>query len=290
MKVSLPRRLIKALDDYSSPRPHTKADFEEASYIQSALLSVEDGFCFMGLAGVAVAVPPALVSTYVNRKTNSRTLGVLSGAATGTAIALGVGAIAGGAGLALGVGGALVGALEGIRGDKSSEVRDAALGGLMATGAWMPGPSKIAAGIGAALGGTRRSKWVQALVGGATGAALGGALGLMGLGAGPLAAAILGGIGGAVGPVVGQRFNQLTRNLASDTAGAVHKLAERFRKTRPSEEAALVVGSFPAQAVHEFAEIAINSDGNLAAIGLGLGLETAAMVHSLLCYKPAKQG
>ncbi|MCA9795126.1 MAG: hypothetical protein KC910_25130 [Candidatus Eremiobacteraeota bacterium] len=280
MKVG--SRLLKALDDYSSPRPNTKADFEEASYIQSALLSVEDGFCFMGVAGVAVALPPALVSTYVNRKTNSRTLGVLSGAATGTAIALAVGAMTGGAGLALGVGGALVGALEGIRGDKASEVRDAALGGLMATGAWMPGPSKIAAGIGAAVGGTRRSKWVQALVGGATGVALGGAIGMMGLGGGPLMAAILGGVGGAVGPVVGQRFNQLTRNLASDMAGAVHRLAGRLRA---SEKTALVVGTFPAQAVHEFAEIAINSDGNLAAIGLGLGLETAAMVHSLLCYK-----
>jgi len=233
----------------------------------------------------------SLASTFTVRHTHSRTAGIVVGALTGAGTAAAMAGFSGTPGIAMAVGGALLGGLMSLRGDRKSQVRDAAGGATMITGLFLPGTIKIAGAVAAGLGASCEKPWQQAAVGAAVGAGLGFALGAAGIApGGPIAAAAISGIGGAVGPFFGPRFSQFFRNLANDSGkvavGGLRKLGVDDSKI--SEKTANSLGAFPAQFGKEAIRSFINSDHSITAVLAGGLMESIELVHIFWNQKGAK--
>lgn len=269
------------LDEYTTPRESTQGDFESHDYKQSLFHSIESGYAFMGLMGISVTAASSLTSTFAVHKTGSRALGAIAGAATGAAAAAAVSTITGGNPIVSAVGGALLGALQSMRGDKASEVRDASGGATMLTGLFLPGTTKIAGALGAGAGAAFEKPAAKIAIGALTAGALGAVLGATGIApGGALFAAGISALGGAVGPFFGPRFSQFFRNLANDCGKGVQKLAQKTgHGDKLSETMANEIGSLPASFTKEGIRGFINSDCKLIPIVVGGLIESIELMY-----------
>ena len=287
-------KAVHWLDEYTKPRQETAGDLEQNSYIQPMFHAVPAGFAFMGMQGIGIAASSSLVATAVSRHTKSRVLTFAAGAASGAAVAAGLGALTGSLGPAAIVGGGLLGAVQAFRGDKAASVRDASGNATLISGLFLPGTSKIAgavaSGIGASLG-TKVSPLTQAAVGAASGAALGLGLSVMGLAPGGMALTIgLSAAAGGLGPLFGPRFSQGFRNLAQDSGAAAVKGLEKLGvpKGKINEDVANGIGSFPSQFLKEGLRGFVNSDFQISGMLVGGAIESLELVE--LFWEQKKRG
>jgi len=281
-------KAIQWLDDYTSPRPNTGGNFKKASYFQAAFQGGSEGFYLMGLPGIAAGASSALTGAFVQNKTGSQVAGLAAGTAVGAALGAGVGALTGLPLQNMALVGGLVGSFQTIRAHGESKIRDSGGNATMVSAFFVPGPAKVAGGIGAAMGARMQSRWSQALVGAATGAALGGALAAVGYAPVSVATAALGSaLAGAVGPFIGPRFSQFFRNLAEDLGNGVSKLLVKTGLVDEPLEAkkANAVGSLPASFIKEGMRGFQLSDGGLAGFVVGGLMETAQQAQIALFSK-----
>lgn len=288
-------KAVKWLDDYTKPRQETAGDLEQNSYIQPMFHAVPAGFAFMGMQGIGIAAGASLAATAVGRHTKSRVLTFAAGAATGAALAAGIGALSAGplAPAAI-VGGGLLGAVQAFRGDKAAKVRDASGNATLISGLFLPGTSKIAgavaSGVGASLGAS--SPWTQAAVGAGTGAALGWGLSAMGMAPGGAALTIgLSALAGGLGPLFGPRFSQGFRNLAQDSGEAAVKGLEKLGvpKGKINEDVAMGIGSFPSQFIKEGLRGFVNSDFQISGMLVGGAVESLELIELFWEQKKGKK-
>lgn len=281
-------KAIQWLDDYTSPRPHTGGNFKQASYFQAAFQGGSEGFYLMGLPGIAAGASSAMTGAFVQNKTGSQLAGLAAGTAVGAALGAGVGALTGLPLQNLALVGGLVGSFQTLRAHGESKIRDSGGNATMISAFFVPGPAKVAGGIGAAMGARMQSPWAQALVGAASGAALGGALAAVGYAPVSVATAALGSaLAGAVGPFIGPRFSQFFRNLAEDLGNGVSKLLVKTGLIDQPLEAkqANAVGSLPASFIKEGMRGFQMSDGGLAGFVVGGLMETAQQAQIALFSK-----
>ena len=240
--------------------------------------------------GIGIAASSSLVATAVGRHTKSRPLTLAAGAASGAAVAAGLGALSGSLGPAVIVGGGLLGAVQAFRGDRAASVRDASGNATLISGLFLPGTSKIAgavaSGIGASLG-TKVSPLTQAAVG----AALGLGLSVMGLAPGGMALTIgLSAAAGGLGPLFGPRCSQGFRNMAQDSGAAAVKGLEKLGvpKGKINEDVANGIGSFPSQFLKEGLRGFVNSDFQISGMLVGGAIESLELVE--LFWEQKKRG
>jgi len=125
------------------------------------------------------------------------------------------------------VSGALLGAFQTLGSGRLATVRDSSDGGAMLAGLLMRGPSKVAAGIAAAIA----ARWIdgvhpakEAALAAGLGVAMG--VGLSAIGFSPLstlASAVACGAAAGGGVVIGPRFSQLVRNLGKDAGTGIER-------------------------------------------------------------------
>lgn len=286
-------KAIKWLDDYTSPRENTGGNFKKASYFQAAFQGGTEGFYLLGPAGIAAGAGSAVTGAFVQNKTNSQILGLAAGTTVGAALGAGVGFMAGAPLLGAAVVGGLVGSFQTIRAHGESKVRDSGGNATMVSALFVPGPAKVAGGIGASMGARMESKAAKALVGAATGAALGAGLAAVGFAPVAIATAAIGsGLAGAVGPFIGPRFSQFFRNLAEDCGKATSKLLEKVGIIeKPLEDkTASAVGSLPAAFIKEGMRGFQMSDGGLWGFVIGGLMETVQQAHIALFSKKESEG
>ena len=265
-------KAIRWLDDYTKPRADTAGNFKQASYFQAAFQGGSEGFYLMGPAGIAAGGASALTGAFVQNKTGSQVAGLAAGTAVGAGLGAAVGALTGMPLFGAAMVGGLVGSFQTIRAHGESKIRDSGGNATMISAFFVPGPAKVAGGIGAAMGARMESKWAQALVGAASGAALGGALAAIGYAPVSIATAALGSaLAGAAGPFIGPRFSQFFRNLAQDAGrGISHLLVKTGIMDKPMDDKkAGVLGSVPAAFLKEGMRGFQLSDGGLSGFVIG---------------------
>lgn len=276
------RKGVRWLDEYTSPRPGTEGSFKKASYFQAVFQGGTEGFYLMGPLGVVAGAGSAVTGSAVVNKTNSRVLGVLSGAAVGAGLAAATAAITGLPLPQTMMLGGLLGSFQTIRSDGLSKVRDSGGNATMISAFFVPGPAKMAGGIGAAAGARFKSPAAQALVGAATGAAVGAGLAAIGFAPVSVAMAAVGsGVAGAVGPFIGPRFSQFFRNLAEDLGDGLTKVAQKVGlvKEEVPDKVANAVGAVPAAFIKEGLRGFQMSDGGLAGFVVGGIMESIQQAH-----------
>lgn len=279
---------IRWLDDYTSPRPHTAGNFAKASYFQSALQGGTEGFYLLGLPGVLTGAGSAMLGVCLDRATRGRKwVSIPAGAVAGAAGSAAVAALVGGPmGIpAAAIAGGLLGAFQTFRADARSAVRDAGGNATMISAAFLPGPAKMAGGLGAAVGAQLKSRPLKALVGAATGAALGAGLAAVGFAPVGVATAAAGSaLAGALGPFVGPRFSQFFRNLSEDLGKGAEKLAHRLGWTHGNldEKVRNAAGSVPSSFVKEGLRGFLFSDGSPVSFLLGGVMESLQQAHIML--------
>lgn len=283
---------IDAVDKYTSPRPDTEGSFEKASYFQACFTGMTEGMYIMGAPGLVVGAVPAGIGVAVNNKTGKPFLGVLAGIASGAALGAAAGALtanpAGVVGMA--VTGGILGAMETYRGDANGRTRDSAGNANMVSALFVPGPAKMAGGIGAATGSKVKGKFKQAAVGATVAGVLGGTLAAVGFAPVSIPIAVAGcAMAGAVGPSMGPRFSQLFRNLASDIGKGVKKLGKKlgfFKKDDAKEKRTQnAIGSIPAAFLKESLRGFALSDGNIPKMLLGGVTESLEQIHIFIKQK-----
>jgi hypothetical protein len=279
---------IGAVDEYTKPRESTGGDFKKGSYFQAGFNSVIEGFYMMGAPGVAIAVPPSLIGTAVTNKTGSTAAGVAAGAASGLVLGFAIGTATGGpaAGVPMGITGGLMGAMQTLRGDASAETRDAGGGARMLAAPFMPGISKVGAGIGASVGSKMDSTAGKILVGGVTAALIGGSLAAIGFAPVSVPVAVAASFAaGAAGPEFGNRFSQLFRNLSNDFGDAIEKGAQKtgLFEDGMGERLKNAVGTVPSSLIKEGVTSFLLSDGSdVGKMVLGGTLESAKQIHMFM--------
>lgn len=285
-------KAIQWLDDYTSPRSDTAGNFKQASYFQAAFQGGSEGFYLMGLPGIAAGASSALTGAFVQNKTGSELAGLAAGTSVGAALGAGVGALTGIPLFGATMVGALVGSFQTIRAHGEAKIRDSGGNATMISAFFVPGPAKVAGGIGAAMGARMESKWAQAVVGGLSGAALGGALAAIGYAPVSVATAALGSaLAGAAGPFVGPRFSQFFRNLAQDAGTGISKLLHKTGMVKEPVEAkaANAIGSVPAAFLKEGMRGFQLSDGGLAGFVVGGLMESAQQAQIALFSKKEEE-
>lgn len=292
-KSGLIGRAIQWLDDYTSPRENTGGNFKQASYFQAAFQGGSEGFYLMGLPGIAAGASSALTGAFVQNKTGSELAGLAAGTSVGAALGAAVGHVTGVPLFGATMVGALVGSFQTIRAHGESKIRDSGGNATMVSAFFIPGPAKVAGGIGAAMGARMDNKVHQALVGAATGAALGAGLAAIGYAPVSVATAAIGsGLAGAVGPFIGPRFSQFFRNLADDIGTGVSKLLVKTGVLdKPLEDkTANAVGSVPAAFIKEGMRGFQLSDGGLMGFVVGGLMESAQQAQIALFSKKESEG
>lgn len=279
------KKAIKWLDDYTKPREGTSGNFKEANYFQATFQGATEGFYLLGPAGVVAGAGAALTGSFVQNKTKSQVLGVLSGTATGAALGAAVGALTGNPLANAAIVGGILGGFQTIRSHGLSEVRDSGGNATMVSAFFIPGPAKVAGGFGAAAGARMESPAAKALVGAAVGAATG--AGLAAIGFAPVSvttAAIGSGVAGAIGPFFGPRFSQFFRNLAEDAGKGLVWVGEKVGlvKNEPSENVSNAAGAVPAAFIKEGLRGFMYSDGGLAGFIIGGAMESIQQAHIML--------
>jgi hypothetical protein len=285
-------KAIKWLDEYTSPREHTGGNFKEASYFQAAFQGGSEGFYLMGLPGIVAGAGSAMTGAFVQNTTDNQWLGLAAGTTMGAALGAGVGALTGVPLFHASMLGGLVGSFQTIRAHGESKIRDSGGNATMVSAFFVPGPAKVAGGIGASFGARMESPLQQALVGGATGAALGAGLAAVGYAPVSIATAAIGsGLAGAVGPFIGPRFSQFFRNLAADigkgTSALLHKTGLIDKPL--NEKTQSVAGALPAAFLKEGMRGFQLSDGGLSGFVIGGLMEGAQQAHIAFFSKPEEE-
>lgn len=293
------KKVLHAIDEYTSPRESTAGNFEKPSYFQACVQAGVEGFYMEGPIGIVAGALSSAAGVFGEDKTGSFKKGILAGCATGVALQVGLGLLAGAgpAGLATrALTGGLMGLFFTMRGNQSSDTRDSAGNANMITACVVHGPAKLAGGIGAALATKVESKPAKALVGAATSAAIGAGLAAIGFSpVGIVTATIISGLAGGLGPFVGPRFSQLFRNLSNDLGKGLNKLFDVCGKESKTEEGkekrtrfANCVGSLPSSFVKEGVRGFFLSDGGLSGFVVGGIMETIQQAQIFLCSKMEK--
>lgn len=285
-------KAIRWLDDYTKPRADTAGNFKQASYFQAAFQGGSEGFYLMGPAGIAAGGASAITGAFVQNKTGSQVAGLAAGTAVGAGLGAAVGALTGMPLFGAAMVGGLVGSFQTIRAHGESKIRDSGGNATMISAFFVPGPAKVAGGIGAAMGARMESKWAQALVGGASGAALGAGLAAIGYAPVSIATAALGSaLAGAAGPFIGPRFSQFFRNLAQDAGrGISNLLVKSGIVEKPlDDKKAGVLGSVPAAFLKEGMRGFQLSDGGLSGFVVGGLMESVQQAQIALFSKKEDQ-
>jgi hypothetical protein len=285
-------KAIRWLDDYTKPRADTAGNFKQASYFQAAFQGGSEGFYLMGPAGIAAGSASALTGAFVQNKTGSQIAGLAAGTAVGAGLGAAVGALTGMPLFGATMVGGLVGSFQTIRAHGEAKIRDSGGNATMISAFFVPGPAKVAGGIGAAMGARMESKWAQALVGAASGAALGGALAAIGYAPVSIATAAIGSaVAGAAGPFIGPRFSQFFRNLAQDAGrGISHLLVKTGIVDKPLEDkTAGALGSVPAAFLKEGMRGFQLSDGGLSGFVVGGLMESVQQAQIALFSKKEEE-
>ncbi|MBI3929322.1 MAG: hypothetical protein HY319_27495 [Armatimonadetes bacterium] len=276
------------VDSYTSPRPTTAGNFAEASYVQALLQGAVEGAYLQGWSGGLIGGGSALLGTLVDQKTRNPWLALASGAVAGAAFGSAVAAATGAPLAGAIVVGSLTGAFQTVRSTALSRVRDAGGNATMVSAMFVPGPAKVAGGIGAAIGARMNSRPAQALVGAASGAALGAALAATGFAPVSIPAAAAGSaLAGAVGPYLGPRFSQFFRNLAEDAGKGLSKLLQvtGIRKQPLDDMTGNAVGSAPSSFIKEGLRGFMYSDGSLIGFLIGGVMESVQQAHIMFFSK-----
>lgn len=319
---------LRWLGDYTEPRRHTGGDYKEASYFQAAMQGGTEGYYLLGtgggLAGIAMGVGAgacsATVGALVQNKTGNQLAGLLAGTATGVGLAAGVTALTGGPLAPAMFLGGTIGLFQTIRAHGASAVRDAGGNATMVSGLALDGPSKLAGGVGAAIGVQAREKaeafhenygqkiplfkelsteTVGKLGQGVVGAAVGaGVAAAMVIGFGSTMAAIGSPVSlgtavaasagaGLVGPFVGPRFSQFFRNMAEDigkgASWAYHKVTGKEMKPKIANATGAVPSAFVKEGIRG-SQYMDGGDLKSFLIGFGIGgiMESAQQIHIML--------
>lgn len=288
------RRAAEWVMDRTEPQPDTAGNYHSAPYAPSILEGAIEGFALRGVAGGVTSMACAGVSVFIQDKVRSRVLGnlIAAGVSAGTGAALA--ALTWPAATPAGqlrnvIAGGLLGAFQTYRSDKLADVRGAGGFGTLAAGvagtiAGIPlGASKVAAGIGGALGAVVASDkpglklLCSAAVGGAFGAGLA-ALGFAPLGIAAMAA--VSAVGAAAGSAIGPRYSQFFRNLSKDVGTAAERLAQKVgivdKPLNPRLRNSL--GAVPSGALKEGVNGLVYADGNLIGLAAGVLMEAAHQV------------
>jgi hypothetical protein len=284
---------VDAVDEYTQPREYTGGNFDDSSYIQASLSGVTEGLYIMGAPGLVVGTIPAMIGIAVENKTGSHKLGVAAGAASGLTIGAGIGFTMGGlpGAAAMGTTGTLLGTIQTMRGSSNAKTRDGAGVGRLISAPFIPGPAKLAGGIGAAVGSRMENKKAQALVGGAVAASI--AAGLATFGFAPVTVPVAAGVSfaaGALGPVLGPRYNQLFRNVSSDVGDLIKEKTgqeERLEK-EGGENVKNAIGSIPTTLAKEGITSFLLSDGDPAKMLTGGAVKTLQTAHVFLSTEKEK--
>lgn len=268
------RRGIDWLDQMSSPRPSTMGDFDGPAWFQAGFQSTVEGFYLGGLAASGGCLAATMAGLWVGEKTHNQFLACATGASVGSGV-MGALASAGGpaAYVPAAITGGLLGAFVTFRGNRRSRIRDSAGNAAMLAGPFMHGPSKVAAGLGAATaqrigGSASRQILVGAVVAGGLGAALG-AVGYAPLGV--LGTGLVCGAAGAIGPFFGPRFSQFWRNSSLSMGDHMVSGAKHLGvvKKAPSRRMTNAVGAIPSSFMKEGVRGAILADLSVSAFFLG---------------------
>jgi hypothetical protein len=281
------------LDRASRPEPDTRGDFEEPAFVQAAVSSSVEGLAISGVSGVLSATAASMAGLYVEKKSKSEVLSLLTGVGVGATLSAITAASGGPAAMTTrAMTGALLGAFETLGGNRRARVRDAG-DASMISGLYLHGPAKMAAGIASAAAqrwGPQSSPRARMLVGGLLGASLGAGLAAVGYTpVGVLPAALVSGTAGAVGLFFGPRYAQFFRNVGKRTGGALdrglqtagltHKpLPPRIRNT---------LGALPAGVGSEALKVAIYADGGPLSIVVG-GLAAGIQMGDIYLRADAK--
>ena len=286
------KKAIDAVDRYTSPREDTAGEFKEASYFQACFTGATEGFYTLGLPGTVVGAVPAAVGVAVTRKTNKTFLGVLAGVASGMAVGAGMGALTGNPAGVVGctIAGGVLGAMETFRGDPNSKTRDGGGNANMVSAFWVPGPGKMAAGIGSAAGTKMKSKAGKAAVGAAVAGTIGGVLAAVGFSPVTIPVAVAAcAVGGAVGPFLGPRFSQFFRNLSSDIGKGIDKAGKKMgffkNETDKGKRTKSAVGAIPSSFVKEGLRALAMSDGDPVKMVVGGVMESIEQAHIFITQK-----
>lgn len=282
------KKSVKAVDDYTSPREGTAGDFKKASYFQSGFTGALEGFYVLGPAGIVTGAASGLAGSAVSNATGKVSMGVVTGIVTGAALGAGTAALVGGpAGLVGGaIAGGVLGAMETFRGDSKSQTRDGAGTANMISAAFVPGPAKMAGGIGSAIGTRFKSKIAKAMMGGISAAAIGGVLAAVGFAPVSIPIAVAGcAAAGVAGPFVGPRFSQLFRNLANDIGNGIEKGLKKVglvKEDKGMGKAKNVVGAIPASIIKEGIRGFALSGGDIGKMVIGSVTESVKQTHMFL--------
>jgi len=286
---------VEFIDDYTSPREGTKGDFKNASYFQACFTGATEGFYVMGLPGIVGGAVPAAVGVAVTNKTGKTSLGVGAGVLSGAAVGAGIGAITTGPAGAVvgGVTGAILGAMETFRGSSESETRDGGGNANMISAPFVPGPAKMAGGIGAAIGTRMKSKTAKSVVGGIAAAAIGGTLAAIGFAPVSIPVAIAAcGAAGVLGPILGPRYSQFFRNLSNDVGNLLEKGAKKIGLVKDDKDIdpkrKNVLGAIPSSFIKEGIRGFALSDGNIAKMLAGGVMESIEQAHIFITQKKGK--
>ena len=283
-----------AVDRYTSPREETGGDFEKASYFQACFTGSTEGLCVMGVPGIFVGAGSAAMGVAVTNKTGSQAAGVAAGIATGAATGAAIGAVVGGPmGIAGGaIAGGILGAMETFRGNPSSATRDAAGNANMISAPFVPGPAKMAGGIGSAVGSKMESKMAKSVVGGTVAAAVGGTLAAIGFAPVSIPVAIVScAAAGVLGPHLGPRYSQFFRNLSNDIGKGLTKVGQKLgivSKDSDGGKAKNVIGAIPSSFIKEGIRGFALSDGSISKMLIAGVMESVEQAHIFLKSKVGK--
>lgn len=283
---------IDAVDKYTSPREDTQGNLKKGSYFQACFNGATDGFLVMGPAGIVVGAAPAAAGVAVVNKTGKLSLGIAAGTLSGAAAGAAVGTVLGGPiGTAAGaVTGSLLGAFETFRGYPNSKTRDAAGNANMIAAPFVPGPAKIAAGIGSAIGSKGNSKLSKSVIGAIAAGAIGGVLAAVGFAPISIPVAIAAtATAGALGPHFGPRYSQFFRNLSSDAGKLVEKGAKKIGLIKEDDSMGNrkknAIGAVPSSFIKEGIKGFALSDGNIPKMLLAGLVESFEQAHIFLTQK-----
>ncbi len=290
------KNALEAIDRYTKPREATAGNFEKASYFQACFTGATEGFYVMGPPGIVVGSLSGAVGVMTTNLTGKTFIGVASGVTMGIAIGAALGAIGGPASLLTGaIGGGLLGAMETFRGNPDSKTRDGGGNANMISAMFVPGPAKMAGGIGSAVGTRMKSDTAKAVVGGLTAATIGGVLAAVGFAPVSIPVAAAGcAAAGVLGPFLGPRFSQLFRNLSNDLGNLIEKGGKKLGLIKEdgsmNVKAKNVIGAIPSSFIKEGLRGFALSDGNIGKMLLGGVMESFEQAHIFLTQKYGHKG
>jgi hypothetical protein len=282
--------VIHKADEWTSPMETTGGDFKEASYFQAGSHAASSGFAIAGFKGAVAGIAASSVGIFVEKRTKSTVIGMVAGATSSAIVGGFLGSTAGPVGIVAGAAtGTLLGAYQVLRGNADAGVRDGSGNAGLITGPFLPGPTKLAGGIGTGIamryGNSNISK---ALIGAGTAAAIGAVVAVAGFSpVGLLATIGINAAAGAISPFMGPRFSQFFRNMSNVAGNYVEKAANKLHIIdKPlTEMQKNMVGALPSSYAKEAIRSFILSDGSIGAVAVAGLSEAIEQVHIFINSK-----